>query len=183
MNYKLLATLALLIQLTRATTFLGLENAFKSSNSLPRDFRQMSKTDQFFEVTDKIIEALDQQVVPFQDLVVIACGGKTEQNCSQCDKQVIVQDISLEDLSVTLRGSTTEIVFNPIETERYICESSECYKKERQGKDKKYHGSHDNSWQASRDQMRPLFPHGSPQRSPQVEVSDKELLQPSLSGR
>ena len=135
---ELLATLALLIQLTRATTFLGIEKSLKSSNSLPREFRQMSKTDQFFEVTDKIMEALDQQVVPFRDLAVIACGGKTQQNCSQCNKPVIVKGISLEDLSVTLRASAAEIVFNPIETERYICESSECYKKERLGKDKKY---------------------------------------------
>ena len=47
-DYKLLLILAMLIHLTRSTILLLLENALKSSSSLPRDFRQMSKTDQFF---------------------------------------------------------------------------------------------------------------------------------------
>ena len=135
-DYKLLLTLSLLIQLIRDTAFLHLESSFKSSISLPSNFRQMSKKDEFLEVADKIIEALDQEIVPFRDLAAIACGGKTQQNCSQCHKKIVVQGIVLYDLPV--RASLTEITFNSIETRRYVCESSECYKKERHGKDKKY---------------------------------------------
>ena len=127
-NYKLLATLALLIPLTRSTILLLLEKALKSSSSLPRDFRQMSKADQFFRVADKILEALDQKVVPFSALAAIACQGKTEQNCSQCHKEIAIQGIYLNDLSV--RGPVAEIIFNAVENQRYICESPECFEKE-----------------------------------------------------
>ena len=128
--------LAMLIHLTRSTILLLLENALKSSSSLPRDFRQMSKTDQFFKVADKIIEALDQEVVPFSDLAAIACQGKTEQNCSQCHKEIVVQGIYLGDLPV--RAAVAEIIFNAIENQRYICESSECFEKESPGKAGKF---------------------------------------------
>ena len=125
----LLATLALLIQLTRSTIHLRLENALKSPNSLPKDYRQMSKQDQFFEVADKIVGALEQKVVPFSDLAAIACGGKPEQNCSQCHKEIIVQGISIEDL--TVRKLTALVVVSPVQNKRYHCESTECCDKER----------------------------------------------------
>lgn len=125
-NYKPLLTLALLLQLICAAIYLHLENALKSSSALPREFRQMSKADEFFGVVDKIIEALDREVVPFRELAAIACGGKPEQRCSQCRKEIIVQGILLD---VNVRMSNV-IVFNPVETERFICESSECFEKE-----------------------------------------------------
>ena len=127
-DYKLLATLSLLIMLITDTASLHLEISLKFSDLLPRDYRQMSKKDEFFEVSDKIIEALDQEVVPFSELAAIACRGKTEQNCNRCHKKIVVQGIKLEDLPV--RMPTAQIIFNPVENERYVCESSECYNKE-----------------------------------------------------
>ena len=88
----------------------------------------MSKRERFFEVTDKIIEALDQEVVPFTDLAAIACGGKTEQNCSQCGKKIVVQSIFLEDFP--WKDAHAKIVFKPLETERYVCGGSECQNKD-----------------------------------------------------
>ena len=76
-DYKLLATLALLRDLILATNNLNIESSFKSPNSLPKEYRQVSRKDQFFEVADKIMEALEQEVVPFKDLAEIACGDKT----------------------------------------------------------------------------------------------------------
>ena len=67
-------------------------------------------------------------MVPFSDLASIACGGKPEQKCSQCEKKIVVQGIFLENFKV--RTSTAEIIFSPAETERYICNSSECFDKE-----------------------------------------------------
>ena len=95
----------------------------------------MSKTDQFFKVADKIIEALDQELVAFSDLAAIACQGKTEQNCSQCHKEIAIQGIYLSDPSV--REPTAEIIFNAIE-KRYICETLECFEKESPGKAGKF---------------------------------------------
>ena len=126
-GYKLWATYALLTELMHSTNTLSLENTLKFPDSLPNDYRQMSKKEEFLEVADKIIEALDQKVVPFSDLARIACGGKTEQNCSQCGKEIVVKGI----YSFKERTSTADIVFNAVETERYICESSECHDKEK----------------------------------------------------
>jgi len=123
-------------ELIFATSFVQHEKALKSPNLLPKDYRQMSKKEEFFEVADKIIEALDEEVVPFSDLAKIACRGKTKQRCSQCQKEIVVQGIFLEDLPV--RPAAAEIIFNPIENQRYICESSECYKKEKRRNDDMY---------------------------------------------
>ena len=134
-HYKLLTTFALVAELLRSTNYIQKENVLKSPNSLPRDFRQMTKKKEYFEVADKIIEALDQEVVPCSHLAAIACGGKLEHNCSQCHKKIIVDEILVEDCS--FKALTPKIVFKPIETERYVCGASECFNKEWQrGNDK-----------------------------------------------
>ena len=126
---KLWATFAWLIELMLSTSTLSLENNLKTKNSLPKDYMQMSKKEKFLEVADRILEALDQEVVPFSDLASIACKGKPEQKCSQCDKKIMVRGIFL--YCFQGRTSTAEIVFHPTEIKRYICESSECDNKER----------------------------------------------------
>ena len=118
-DYKLLTTYALVVELIRSTVYIRSENLLKSPNLLPKDFRQMTKKEEFFEVADKIIEALDKQVVPITDLAVIACRGKTEQNCSQCGRKIVVQSIFLEDFP--LKDARAKIVFKPLEDERYVC--------------------------------------------------------------
>ena len=109
------------------TTAINLESSLKSPVSLPEANMPMSKPDQIFEVADKIIGALDQEVVPLSDLVTIACGGKTEQSCSQCHKKIVLQGIYLSGLPI---GQPPEIFLSPIETERYICEATKCSKEE-----------------------------------------------------
>ena len=127
-EYQLWATFALMISLMYDTAFLGVENALKSPNSLPRGQRQMSKGDFFFEVADKIIEALDQQLVPHSDLAAIVCGGKTDQNCSHCHKEITISGIFHRHVNKT----TAEVVFNPVQNGvRYVCEASECRDKEK----------------------------------------------------
>ena len=128
------------MQLLQLTVSLHIENSLKSPDSLPEDYRQMSKQEEFFEVADKIIEALDQEMVPFSHLARIACGGKTEQRCSQCQKEIVVQGISINDF--TVRMSTTEIVLSPVETQRYICQSLECCNEE----ERRMHSERLDSW-------------------------------------
>ena len=123
----LLMTFALVKDLIDYTTAINLESSLKSPISLPEANMPMSKPDQFFEVADKIIGALDQEVVSFSDLVAIACGGKTEQSCSQCHKKIVLQGIYLSGLPI---GQPPEIFLSPIETERYICEATKCSKEE-----------------------------------------------------
>ena len=131
-GYKLWTTFALVIEIMFSTLNICQEKSLKSPDLLPEEYRHMSKKDQFFEVADKIIEALDHQVVPFDDLAAIACGGKTEQSCSQCHKKVDVNGIFLRLPMFQERTASAEIVFNPVENERYICKSTVCYNKEKQ---------------------------------------------------
>ena len=67
-------------------------------------------------------------MLPFIDLAAIACRGKTEQNCSQCDKKIVVQSIFLKDFP--WRDADAKIVFKPLENEKYVCGRSECQDKD-----------------------------------------------------
>ena len=120
-------TFALVKDLIHHTLLLNLESTLKAPTSLPDANMPMSKPDRFFEVADKIIQALDQQVVPFNDLAAIACGGEIEQSCSHCHKKISVQGILPSTLPIR---QPSEIIFNPLETDRYICEATECYEEE-----------------------------------------------------
>ena len=44
------------------------------------------KVDAFLKVVDQILEALENQVVPYNHIVAIACQGSVEQKCSSCQK-------------------------------------------------------------------------------------------------
>ena len=126
-DYLLLRTFSIVKRLMISTNQVHFENSLKSLDSLPKDIRRMSKKDQFFEVADKIIEALDKEVVPHHVLANIACRGQTEQNCSQCHKKVAVQNIFVHDFP----ARSPAVVVSPVQTERFFCELPECLKKER----------------------------------------------------
>ena len=127
-DYKIWATFALITSLMYDTAYLEIESALKSPNSLPKGQRQMSKRDFFFEVADKIIEALDQKLVPHSDLAAIVCGGKTDQNCSHCHKEITISGIFHRNVNKEI----PEVVFNPVQNGvRFVCGASECWYKER----------------------------------------------------
>ena len=127
-DYLLLRSFEIVKNLMISTNEVQFESSLKSLDSLPKDVRQMSKKDQFFEVADKIIEALDKEVVPHQVLATIACKGKTKQNCSQCHKEVVVQSI----LTSYFTAKGPAVVVNPLQTKRFVCEKPECIKKEQE---------------------------------------------------
>ena len=126
-DYKLWATFTMVTNFIVSTAFVAVESALKSPTMLPKDQRQMSKNDHFFEVVDKIINVLDQTVVPHSDLAAIACGGKTEQSCNQCHKKITIEGI----FHHHVRKLIPKVVFNHAEKSlRYVCESPECWDKE-----------------------------------------------------
>ena len=126
--FKPLATLALLMQLISNTVNFNLEHSL-SMDSLPLEHREMSKKDQFFEVVDRILEALDKEMVPFHVLAAIACGGRRGQRCSQCCKQIVLQGFSIDEF--TFRMSDSDVFISPVEGLRYTCEAPECFGYER----------------------------------------------------
>ena len=105
-----MTTFALVKHLLGYATELGLESFFKDPNSMPEAFRQVSKPEQLFEKADKIVEALDRELVPINDLAAIACGGDTEQRCSQSGDHCLQHEFKVKKSAL--------IVFNPIEMER-----------------------------------------------------------------
>ena len=66
--------------------------------------------------------------MPLSDLAAIACGGKTEQSCSQRKKKVNIQGVVTPPIPVI--PATACVVVIPLENGRYFCESSECKTKE-----------------------------------------------------
>ena len=66
--------------------------------------------------------------MPLSDLAAIACGGKTEQSCSQFKKKVNIQGVVTPPIPVF--PATAGVVVTPLENGGYICESSECKTKE-----------------------------------------------------
>ena len=48
----------------------------------------------YLEVVDKVLDALEPQVVPYIDIVKIICGGSLEKQCSVCGRQVTVAEVS-----------------------------------------------------------------------------------------
>ena len=126
--FKPLATLALLMQLISNTFNFNLEHSL-SMDSLPSKHRKMSQKDQFFEVVDRILDALDREMVPFHVLAAIACGERRVQRCSQCRKQIVIQGFSIDDF--TFRMSDSDVFISPVEGLRYTCEAPECFGNER----------------------------------------------------
>ena len=51
------------------------------------------KVDVFLKVVDQILEALENQVVPYNHIVAIACQGIMEQKCSSCHSEIKVTRI------------------------------------------------------------------------------------------
>ena len=82
------------MQLISNTFNFNLEHSL-SMDSLPSKHRKVSKKDQFFEVVDRILDALDKEMVPFHVIAAIACGERREQRCSQCRKQIVIQGFSI----------------------------------------------------------------------------------------
>ena len=85
------------------------EQALKSpEKSLPAELRETStkvRHGPFLRTVDKILEALEGQVIPHHsELASIACEGKVDQNCTVCRKEITVDRIwSFPSVDATVR--------------------------------------------------------------------------------
>ena len=69
----------------------------RPEKSLPVEWRQASRNirkGHFLKMTQEILEAFEDQVIPHRRLVEIVCEGNVEQDCRTCKKSVTVTKIS-----------------------------------------------------------------------------------------
>ena len=96
--FQTLETLRALKSIAFFATFIRQDQMLKRpEKSLPAEWRQASRNlreGHFLKMTQQILEALEDQVVPHRRLVEIVCEGNVEQNCKVCKKKVTVTKIS-----------------------------------------------------------------------------------------
>ena len=83
------------------------------------------KVDAFLKVVDQILEALENQVVPYNHIVAIACQGSVEQKCSSCHSEIKVTRIHFHGVP----NNDPVILLSPVHDPSYSCGSEECAKK------------------------------------------------------
>ena len=96
--FQTLETLRALNSIAFFATFIRQDQMLKRpEKSLPAEWRQASRNlreGHFLKMTQQILEALEDQVVPHRRLVEIVCEGNVEQNCKVCKKTVTITKIS-----------------------------------------------------------------------------------------
>ena len=112
----------------------------RPEKSLPAEWRQASRNireGHILKVTQQILEALEDQVVPHRQLVEIVCEGNVEQNCRVCKKKVTVTKISNtpynSDSAGKMYASPPFVWFYPHKTGLVVsCGSLECQTAEKE---------------------------------------------------
>ena len=87
-----------------------------------RPLVEQAQASTYLEVVDKVLDALEPQVVPYIDIVKIICGGSLEKQCSVCSKQVTVAEVS----QIKKRIGRVAAWFNTINMGVVRCERMSC---------------------------------------------------------
>ena len=76
-----------------------LQKDFKNTDSMfPEEYKMgplLSKAENstFLATVDKLLDALEHELIPYPEVVRIVCGGEVERRCSICDQQVTVTEV------------------------------------------------------------------------------------------
>ena len=96
-NLKTWEILNVLRWLLLQLSLIRLDQVLKSpEKSLPTKWRETSRRVRegpFLMIVEKILEALERQVILQSELANIACEGKLKQNCTVCQKEITVTGI------------------------------------------------------------------------------------------
>ena len=69
----------------------------KPRKSLPKAQAKMSemvRAGSYLRVVDRILDALEQQVISQKDLAAIVCDGNLQRNCSGCKREITIGNVS-----------------------------------------------------------------------------------------
>ena len=111
---------------------IGVDQMLKSpEKSLPTKWKEASRKVRegpFLKIVDQILEALEDQETPHSKLAHIACECKMEQNCTVCEKEIIVTGIwSPPSSGIWCVRPASVCIFAP-EDVTFSCGSVECRK-------------------------------------------------------
>ena len=84
-------------------------------------FRKV-KEGKFLTIADQVLDALEHHLVPYSDLVAIACGGNTKRQCTGCAEEVRIEAI-VHTAKIARRPS---VCISPIDTDTYSCGKLQC---------------------------------------------------------
>ena len=92
---------------------------------LPEDMLPMvarAKKSTFLPTVDRLLDALDRELLPYSEVVRIICNGETMKNCSICDELVNVTEITQN----KKRLGTAATFFNTLNMGVVRCEDPMC---------------------------------------------------------
>ena len=100
----------------------------KPDKSLPKAQRQMSKKvreSSYLQVVDKILEALQEKLVPIRELAAIICEDNLQRECSTCMKEIVIQTATSN--GFCLSGSRApSVIFGPGIGNMFTCGDFAC---------------------------------------------------------
>ena len=97
--------------------------------SLPEKERKVSEivrgggASAYLRRVDKILDALEQQLVSQESLAAIVCEGNLQRACSTCDKEVTIRAVSAGGMKIK---RTPSVLFRPTSSGVFSCGHSEC---------------------------------------------------------
>ena len=97
--------------------------------SLPKKERKMSEmlrgggASAYLRRVDKVLDALEQQLVRHEDLAAIVCEGNMLRACSTCGKEVTIRAVCFGGFRVEGKSS---VLLHPTSSDLFSCGHSDC---------------------------------------------------------
>ena len=89
----------------------------------------------FLAVTDQVLDALATQVIPYQEVLKVICGGNINQTCHFCEKEIVIAHVNV------VAGGPA-VIFRLFSMGLYTCGTGDCIDKgcalEKKGKQLEY---------------------------------------------
>ena len=125
-DLQILKTLRLIFLLFLDSENIALARLLKSPERYVRQdektlFRKV-REGAFLTIADQVLDALEHHLVPYSDLVAIACGGNTKRQCTGCAEEVEIEEI-VHAAKIARRPS---VVISPINTDTFTCGKLRC---------------------------------------------------------
>ena len=96
-------------------------------NTFPEESRHLAEqaiSSQYLAIAGDILHSLSTKVNHYEDIVEKVCGGDRNKECSFCGKKMVVMKV-YSDFEKFCKNS---VMFTPLFTEIYICDSLSCAK-------------------------------------------------------
>ena len=76
----------------------------------------------FLAVTDQVLDALATQIIPYQEVLKVICGGNINQTCHFCEKEIVIADVNVA-------AGGPAVIFYLYSMGLYTCGTGDCIDK------------------------------------------------------